>query len=54
MYLLGLKEVEIGGLQIVKEQLVQENTTLQEDIHVHLLKARFQLSRKDERLVSFY
>ena len=53
-YLLGLKEVEIGELQIVKEQLEQKNTKLQEDIHVYLFKTRFQLNWKDERLVSFY
>ena len=38
-FLLELKEVEIGVLQIVKEELEQENTKLQEDIY--LLKPGF-------------
>ena len=32
MYLSELKEVEIGELQIIKEQLEQKNTKLQEEI----------------------
>ena len=31
-YLLELKEIEIGQLQVVEAQLEQENTTLQEEL----------------------
>ena len=48
-YLLGLKKVEVGELQNVKEQLEQENTKLQEE--KCLLKTKFELIQKTSVLL---